>query len=401
MNKKHLLPVIAVALGGGFTYAQDDTVEVTETTLSVTEIPSCDVKYYNSWRDGWFVQIGAGVNIPVQEGFKDNAKKVGADYAVGFGRWFSPFFAFRFAGTYGNVRESLSGGIMNYRSGQVFGDVMWDMCNSIGGVNLNRPVSVVPFVGLGGSYNYRFRGYTAAENVIDGSHIKNNVFGVSVNAGLQLRFRLCRYVDFFLEGRATFAGDNYNNIARDLPIDIAFQGTGGFTFNIGGKSFQTYDPCAYQAYIADLNGQVNDLRAELAGTAAALAVAESQLPCPEVQVVETAAPTQPAAPMMSTVRFTINSAKISKIEEVNVYNVAQYLKENPTVSVTITGYADKDTGTAQYNQGLSQRRAQSVYDMLTKTYGIDPSRLTVKADGSATQPYTTNDWNRIVIFTQP
>lgn len=399
MNKKHLLPVIAVAFGGAFASAQD-AYEVTETSVSVTEVPSCDIKYYNNWRDGWFLQVGGGVNIPVQEGFKDNKKKVGADYTLGFGRWFSPFFAFRFTGTYGNVRENLAPGIMNYRSVQVFGDVMWDMCNSIGGVNLNRPVSVVPYVGIGGVYNYRFRGYTGAENAYNDGHIKNNVFGVSVNAGLQLRFRLCRYVDFFLEGRATFSGDNYNNIVHGLPVDIAFQGTGGFTFNIGGKSFQTYDPCAYQAYIADLNGQVNDLRAELAGTAAALAAAESQLPCPEVVAVETAAAAPAPAPMMSTVRFTINSSKITKLEEVNVYNVAEYLKANPEVNVVITGYADKDTGTSEYNQGLSQRRAQSVYDMLIKTYGIDASRLTIKADGSAVQPYTTNDWNRIVIFTQ-
>ncbi|MDE6263173.1 MAG: OmpA family protein, partial [Muribaculaceae bacterium] len=222
-----------------------------------------------------------------------------------------------------------------------------------------------------------------------------------VYAGLQLRFRLCRYVDFFLEGRATFAGDNFNNIAGGRPVDMGFQGTGGFTFNLGGKSFQTYDPCADQAYIADLNGQVNDLRAELAVTAAALAQAESQLPCPEVKVVETAAP-QPvqAAPLMSTVRFTINSAKVSPMEMVNVYNVAEYMKANPDTKVVITGYADKDTGTATYNQKLSEKRAQAVYDILVNNYGISADRLTKSAEGSAEQPYDTNNWNRIVIFTQ-
>lgn len=398
MKKTHILSIIAVGMGFGSAAAQDAIV--TEESVTVAEIPSCDVKYTNTWRDGWFLQFGAGVNFPVAEGFKDNDIKIGAQYAAGFGRWFSPYFAFRFQGAYSNVAEPMVGSTMHYRSAGIYADVMWDLCNSIGGVNLSRPVSIVPYIGIGGIYNYHFTGNTAPENIYSDGGLRKNTFALPVYAGLQIRFRLCRYVDFFLEGRAQFAGDNFNNVAQGRPFDMGFQGTGGFTFNLGGKSFQTYDPCAYQAYIADLNGQVNDLRAELAGTAAALAVAESQLPCPEVQPAPTAAPAPAPAPMMSTVRFTINSAKVSPMEMVNVYNVAEYLKANPDTKVTITGYADKDTGTSAYNKTLSQKRAQAVYDILTKTYGIAADRLTTAAEGSSEQPYGTNDWNRIVIFTQ-
>ncbi len=70
---------------------------------------------------------------------------------------------------------------------------------------------------------------------------------------------------------------------------------------------------------------------------------------------------------MSTVRFTINSAKISSMEMVNVYNIAQWMKANPDANVVIKGYADKDTGTAAYNLKLSERRAQNVYNVLTNT----------------------------------
>lgn len=102
--------------------------------------------------------------------------------------------------------------------------------------------------------------------------------------------------------------------------------------------------------------------------------------------------------MMSTVRFTINSARISNEEMVNVYNTAEYLKANPALNVVIKGYADKKTGTEAYNKALSERRAQAVYDALTKTYGIAKDRLSIEAEGSAQQPYDTNNWNRIVIF---
>ncbi len=86
---------------------------------------------------------------------------------------------------------------------------------------------------------------------------------------------------------------------------------------------------------------------------------------------------------------------------VNVYNVAEFLKANPQATVTVQGYADKDTGTAAYNMELSQRRSQAVVDVLVNKYGIDASRLTIKANGSDVQPYDINNWNRIVIFTQP
>ena len=81
--------------------------------------------------------------------------------------------------------------------------------------------------------------------------------------------------------------------------------------------------------------------------------------------------------------------------------MAEWLKANPNEKVNIVGYADRNTGTAEYNLQLSERRANAVADALVNKYGIDRSRLNVKYDGSDIQPYPSdNDWNRIVIFTQ-
>lgn len=103
---------------------------------------------------------------------------------------------------------------------------------------------------------------------------------------------------------------------------------------------------------------------------------------------------------MTTVRFTINSDVIMPTEEVNVYNMAEWLKANPNEKVNIVGYADRNTGTAEYNMALSERRANAVANALVNTYGISRDRLNIRFDGSDVQPYSTNDWNRIVIFTQ-
>ena len=102
---------------------------------------------------------------------------------------------------------------------------------------------------------------------------------------------------------------------------------------------------------------------------------------------------------MAVVRFSLNSAAIAPAEMVNIYNVAQYMKEQKEGTLVVTGYADEDTGTPQYNEALSRRRAQAVVDVLNKQYALPKDRIEVVAGGSATQPYPhDNNWNRIVVF---
>ena len=170
---------------------------------------------------------------------------------------------------------------------------------------------------------------------------------------------------------------------------------GGFNFNIGGRSFGTFNECNYLSQIAALNGQVNDLRSQLLACGQQVAALQAQLPCPEVVQKDCV-----NAPLMATVRFLINSSKILPTEQVNVYSMAEWLKANPNEKIIVAGYADKDTGNAAYNQKLSERRVKAVIDELVNTYGISRDRLTGDAHGDAIQPYSTNDWNRIVIFKQ-
>jgi len=61
-------------------------------------------------------------------------------------------------------------------------------------------------------------------------------------------------------------------------------------------------------------------------------------------------------------------------------------KENPEMKVRIAGYASA-SGTEEYNQKLSERRAKTVEDYLTKEGGIAPGRLT-KIGYGETRPAT-------------
>lgn len=388
----------AATLLGSKASAQE-TVVVEESNFVVSEVP-CKTHYYSNGKDNWFIQLGAGITSPFMENYLPNGNEkhhITALYNVGFGKWFSPYIGWRLGFNGGTLhwdnRQFNSAKMVNANF-----DFMWDMFNSFGGVNSRRVFSIVPFAGFGGAFMWDYS--NGASTILrDNGKVKRNSWALPLSAGIQFRFRLCKYADFFLEGRAQFAGDNWNNEAEAAPVDINLSALGGFTFYIGGADFKSYNPCEYTDYIANLNNQVNDLRGALASTTAALAAAEAQLPCPEVVAVQPVVVEN--APLLTTVRFTINSAKISSEEMVNVYNMAQYLKANPDQTITIVGYADKDTGTSSYNMALSKRRAEAVRDALVNKYGINPDRLSINAEGSNTQPYDVNNWNRIVIFSNP
>lgn len=398
MKKQLFYSAAALALGlVAFNAKAQDTVVVEEESISVVDATNCKTNYAVNNGHNWFIQVGAGISVPMFENeltVGDPKRHITATYNGGFGRWFSPYMAFRIS-AYGGAWHWDNQSYSKAKFANANLDFMWDMTNSLGGVDPDRPVSVIPFVGVGGTYVWGIQ--SEGTDVYRPGKSAHRQWALPVSAGIQFRFRLCQYVDFFLEGRASFYGDNVNGAAVDDPVDINIQAIGGLSFNLGGVNYSAYNACKDQAYIASLNNQVNNLRGELAATSAALAAAQAQLPCPEV-VQPDCPEVAPAAPMMSTVRFTINSSVISDEEMVNVYNTAEYLKSNPDVKVLIKGYADKDTGTSDYNKALSQRRAQAVYDALTKTYGVDGKRLSIDAEGSAVQPYKTNDWNRIVIF---
>ncbi len=400
MKKSILLSGSAVAMAAlaaaPAASAQDETVTVVEETALVSDIP-CKTHYYSGSGDNWFIQIGAGIASPFMEDHPAGPSPehhITVNYNFGFGKWMSPYLGWRLSFYGGPLHwQNVSWEKSKYVNANF--DLMWDMFNSFGGVNSRRVFSIVPFVGLGGSYAWDFKPNHG--NILNhhGTQ-KTNSWTLPVSAGLQLRFRLCKYVDFFAEGRVSFYGDNFNNYAYGSPIDMNITATGGFSFNIGGCDFKSYNPCDYLDYINTLNGQVNDLRNALAVTGAALAEAEAQLPCPEVPEA-VVAEVEPA-PLMATVRFRLNSAKITDEEMVNVYNISKWMSENPDQNVAIVGYADKDTGTSEYNMGLSKRRAEAVRDTLVNKYGVNPDRLSIQAEGSDVQPYSENNWNRIVIF---
>ena len=282
MKAKNLYYVMALCAAGAFACNSASAQDVfVDDAVSVTEF-TCDNNdhYFSNWRDNWFIEGSAGGNQPlVERGLAaDQMKSVdGAlwtgTYSVGFGRWVSPYIGFRFKGIGGSIHycypqpnQTTGEGFMHMKAANLQVEMMWDMLNSIS-YNPKRVFSIIPFFGLGGGVSWDFtnKGHKVGEipAAWPAEHAKRVQWTLPVSAGIQFRFRLCKYVDFFAEARAQFYGDNWNNIARGCSVDALVSAMGGFNFNIGGRGWNTFNECNYVSQIAALNGQVNDLRAQL------------------------------------------------------------------------------------------------------------------------------------------
>lgn len=79
------------------------------------------------------------------------------------------------------------------------------------------------------------------------------------------------------------------------------------------------------------------------------------------------------------VLFATNKAELKSNGLVNINKLAQFLQENPDRKVIVEGYTDS-TGSAPYNQSLSERRATSVQVALIKM-GVDPARIVAQGYG--------------------
>ena len=91
--------------------------------------------------------------------------------------------------------------------------------------------------------------------------------------------------------------------------------------------------------------------------------------------------------LAADVLFEFDSAEIKPEFTDEIDNAAEILLANPDVTVRIDGHTD-NIGTLEYNQGLSERRAEAVAAYL-EAAGVDRGRMTV-AGFSFAQPVADN-----------
>lgn len=356
--------------------------------------------------DHWFLEIQGGVGmLPFGEA-NNKAELKDRIYPIaqlGLGQWHEPWFATRVQIGGWNMKgfaiDPATGANQAYNNlfGVAHYDFMFDLVNYFAKYNAKRVFHIVPYVGLGAGYKHHTTTGGAFADVFDANkRVKDattNDFGGLVDAGIIFKFRLGRRVDLNLEAQMVatktgMIGTSWTKQGADL---MAFA-TAGLGFNLGKPEWDVLTPMDW-GLVNDLNGQINNLRAENAELSKRPAYCPE---CPEVQLVQTT--TEVKTVVSNVVYFRIASAKIDQNQYINIYNTAKYALDNNS-KIYIVGYADEGTGTSNGNMAISERRAKAVAKALVEKYGVSEDMIEVDFKGDTVQPYETNEWNRVVIMT--
>ena len=149
----------------------------------------------------------------------------------------------------------------------------------------------------------------------------------------------------------------------------------GVKINFGGQQ-SAKSAATKTVYVTDnaevdrLNGEVNRLRAENDNL-------RNAKPTTTKEVINT----KEYVTYPHFVNFALRETKVQDREIVNLQYVAEMIKSVPGKKFSVVGYADKQTGSQEINAKLARERAQNVYDVLTKKYGVFSSQLTLDSKG--------------------
>ncbi|WP_165041142.1 OmpA family protein [Dysgonomonas sp. ZJ709] len=344
--------------------------------------------------DNWFIQGQVGGSYTFSEYNRDASlgDVLSPHVALSAGKYFSPEIGARLQVGGWESKNYFAPLDKSYKINyiQTSVDGLLNLTNLFTTYEGDKPFNLIGILGV--AYVHGFENTT--------TYYAARTNSIIPRIGLQGDFRLNDDLSINLEAIGNLMPDRFNGNVEGKNYDGTLNVLAGLTYRFNKKGFETVDVLD-PAQIRSLNDQINQQRAQLN---------EKDKQIAEVKAALAAKP-EPVAPivkqvvgdtevlMNAVVVFRLGSAKLEQNQDINIYNAAKYLQENPSVNITVTGYADKSTGTAAINQRLSEQRAKAVADILTDKYGIAASRITVEASGDRVQPFQIDAWNRVVIFT--
>mgnify|MGYP000445419285 FL=1 len=355
-----------------------------QTEQSSTEIAAHRQAFSHEPGANYFLSLGGGVGAMFLKGNNTPSlfDRLSFTAAVAVGKWHTPYYATRLK-VVGGEALTYQGNTPQVRNENYFlgghYDFMFDVVNYFAPYKENRFFHLIPYLGVG--YEYKFHNKI---NKINDAH------ALTANAGLQLSFRLARRVNLFLEGEATYNGLNLRNYeAYGFSNAFRMSALAGLSFNIGRQGFSVVEPLD-QAYIDDLQGQINALRAENAE------LAKRPEHCPDAEAV--AAPVEHVNDRFvadKSILFAQGQATVSKDQLITVFDAAEFVK-NGEGEIIVTGYTAKNESRFK---DLAEKRARAVAKILTEQYGVASDKITVEWKEAGEAPYSSNQgWNRVVII---
>jgi outer membrane protein OmpA-like peptidoglycan-associated protein len=383
-----LLAFAGISFGA---YAQEATTN---------EIPTLENKVItNGFWDNWFVSFGADfiANYSSQEvsvsGNPFASERGSMGLSLALGKWVTPAVGVRGKVNFGWGRQ-VNISQANYEGAAY----LWNN-NNANPKYTQLSVSLQPMLNLHNIFaNYKPRVWNAILYGSVGYH-RNfdykcnsllvglgwlNVFNVSDRFHINLDI-FADMGDSNIDGIAKINGAGF--CGRDIQLGVEV----GFGVNIGKVGWE-HAPDV-DAIMAMNKAQLDALNASLAEQQAENARMQDVIKnhkCPEAVKQVTEIVTSKAS-----VFFNIGKSKIaSKKDLVNVQELAECAKANGK-TIVVAGYADSKTGTASYNQTLSEKRAQVVADELVKM-GVSRDKIQVVAKGGV-QDLSPISYNRRVV----
>jgi outer membrane protein OmpA-like peptidoglycan-associated protein len=249
--------------------------------------------------------------------------------------------------------------------------VLFNLSNMLCGYSETRVWNFIPYVGAGVGRNMSY-----------------NTYSMDLNAGILNMFRLSKKVAINLDinyglfdprfdgfsATNSSTKNSFKNMDRTLSVEV------GLTYNFGKATWsKTPDVEAIKALS---QGQIDALNAQLADANAENARLRNQIAnhkCPKAEGGEVKTVKEIVSAPVS-VFFSIGKSKIASQKDLqNVQAIADAAKAN-NAKIVVTGYADSKTGKANYNQSLSEKRANTVADALVNM-GVDRSNIEINAAG--------------------
>lgn len=323
----------------------------------------------------WFIQGQLGLSY--SSGDAAFGKLLRPSGSIALGKYFSPVWGARlaFSGWQGRVGSEYSDLASGFYYGAATVDGMMNLSQLIQKYP-ERPFDISILAGIG--FNRSF----------------NHASSFMGRLGLQGSLRLNEALDLNVELMANGVSDRWNG-RDDHGIDTYFDLGIGLTYKLGtGFKCASCISVEYPEVVyteEEMNELINEQRAEV--------IRETELRVDTVFVKPDCPPaTKVVKGIRSHVTFAIGKTSISESQEMNILAIADYLKRYPEANATISGYADKGTGTPEINLRLARQRAEAVRDCLVQKYKIDSKRLAVLSMEVDEQPFAENDWNRVVIM---
>lgn len=271
-------------------------------------------------------------------------------------------------------------------------DAMLNLTTLFGGYNPDR---VVDFYLFGGptmnlsSVGTQFTGEsTANAYVVEENDDLKARFGATV--GLGLGFNLNKRLALNVEGRVGVTPSIFGDVSDCRKAEATARVNVGLAYTFGGKKFVRASNIDEDA----INAEINRYRSELAKAQADLADCRNSLANRKPEVKEVTKEIESAGPL--AVFFRIGSARLDDYGKVNIQLIAKKMKANSDKKYKVAGYCDKATGSASFNQKLSEKRAQVVYDALIAE-GVDKNQLECVGFGGTENMFGKNFLNRVVI----